>query len=234
MDIYYELCGQRINLAEIKDYRVIQREFIYRPAYKESDNTVKRFFSGKRFEFLSMQPYAAIVGEHTRKAIMGEYKSKSFSESLGKDVADGVITTIADKLNLKAFKYKKFRCLNLAGREFYTYLEDVPAVIYRNDGKVSDVHKNDELYPLLGETISPTIEIVPVLIIKTDEVHHFYGNGIQINDAYAEFKQLSIRFDEYKSSQETPLLEDKPNRYLPKSITLKLPMIPSKKIDKTK
>ena len=43
---------------------------------------------------------------------------------------------------------RKYVCVNQAGRKFTTYLEDIPALLMRQDGKASDIHKNDELYPL--------------------------------------------------------------------------------------
>lgn len=80
------------------------------------------------------------------------------------------------------FRSKKYWCQNQTGRIFQTYIEDIPALLVRNDGKFSDVHKNDELYPQLGEPIAPAINTMHALVIKADEDYIFYGNGIQVDN----------------------------------------------------
>ncbi|MBQ3010168.1 MAG: hypothetical protein IJD81_03130 [Oscillospiraceae bacterium] len=196
MSDYYDLYGTHILLSSIKDFRVIDVEFIFRPVFRECKKTLLNALgSGKKFEFVSMQPYAAIIGQQGHKSALGEYKPKDFKEALGKDLSGAVIYTIADKLNLKAFKQQKFQCVNLAGRAFTTYLDDIPTMLIWNDGRTAEVYKEDPLYALLGESTTPGIQYIPTLVIKADETYCFYGNGIQVTDANLEYEQLKQELD---------------------------------------
>lgn len=63
----------------------------------------------------------------------------------------------------------------------------------REDGKESEVYKQDELYPLLGEPIAPSKEMVPALyIFSADGNYVFFGNGIQINNIQQEYERLNL------------------------------------------
>ena len=195
---YFEIFGTIIKYSEIKDFRVIQREYIYRPTYREE---VKGVFKTKKITFAGMQPYAAIIDEKARKNNVSAHKAGNLKEAAGKDLFEDNRTTIGDKFNMKAIRSKKYTCVNQIGRVFSTYLEDVPALIGREDGKFSDVKKNDELYPLLGEPIAPAINIVPALWIKASEEYIFYGNGIQIENIADTFNRLKLEMDEYNEKK---------------------------------
>ncbi len=197
---YFDICGTPIKYSEIKSFRIVQREYIYRPTYIENE---KSFLSrNRKYSFLSMQPYAAIVGENDKHSSLDAYKAKDFKESVGKDLIEGVITTIGDKFHLKAINSKKYVCVNQAGRRFTTYMEDIPALLMRLDGKASDIHKNDELFPLLGEPIAPAINIVDALQIIAKENYIFYGNNIQVYDINAEYERLKFELNEYAKDNE--------------------------------
>ena len=223
---FFDICGTHIPISTIKDFRVIQVEFIYRPVYQEIDqslhkstgNKFERLFTAtfrdskqtrdavqeKKFEFVAMQPYAAIIGQQGHKSALGEYKAKDFKEAVVKDISGAVIYTIADKLKLKAFKQQKYQCLNLAGRAFTTFLDDVPVMLTWNDGRVAEVHKEDPLYVSLGENTTPGIQYVSALIIKGNETFCFYGNGIQLEDATFEYERLKYEMDGYFLEQKKP------------------------------
>mgnify|MGYP006955451184 CR=1 FL=1 len=124
---YFDICGTHIPISSIKDFRTIKVEFVFRPVFRESRKMMMVAISGKKYEFSHMEPFAAIIGQEGHKSELGEYKAKDFKEALGKDISGAVIYSIADKLKLKAFKRQKYQCVNLAGRAFTTYLEDVPA-----------------------------------------------------------------------------------------------------------
>lgn len=197
---FFEIAGTHIRYADIKDFRIVQREYIYRPTYSESEQVTLKSILGKKYKFSGMQPYAAILDESSHKSSLSEYQTKNMKESVAQDLIEGAMTTIGDKLNIKALRAKKFHCVNQAGRRFTTYLEDIPTVLIRKDGKVSDVQKNDDLYPLLGEPIAPTIEIVDALLIKTSkETFLFHGSGIQVYDAQQAYQQLTMELDEYSA-----------------------------------
>lgn len=200
MDEYFDIYGTPIPLSTIKDFRIIQREYIYRPAYIAAEKSILNTLSGKKYTFWGMQPYAAILDEKGYNSSTAEYKAKDFKESVGKDLAVGAVTAIADKFNIKALKYKKYVCVNQAGRIFTTYLEDIPALIKNAEGKASDVYKDDELYRLLGEPIAPAINMVHALLINTKEASYvFYGNGIQLEDVGKEYERLKFVMSEYQA-----------------------------------
>ncbi len=200
MTDYFDICGTPIKYSEIKNFRIVQREYIYRPTYIENE---KSFLNrNHKFTFFKMQPYAAIVDENKKHSAVEDYKAKDFKESLGKDFVEGVVTTIGDKFHIKAISSKKYVCVNQAGRKFTTYMEDIPALLMRRDGKASDIHKNDELFPLLGEPIAPAINIINALQIIGKETYIFYGNDIQINDINAEYERLKFELNEYKREVE--------------------------------
>ena len=154
---------------------------------------------------------------------LGEYKAKDFKEALGKDLSGAVIYTIADKLKLKAFKQQKYQCLNLAGRAFTTYLDDVPVMLTWNDGRIAEVHKEDPLYTSLGESTTPGIQYVSALLIKANENYCFYGNGIQIVDASYEYTRLMSVMDEYKNQKTHRGIGGKGKQALPQFSKFHLP-----------
>ena len=209
MSDFFDIHGTHIPISTIKDFRLIDIEFIFRPVYCEVKKSVLNTFAGnknKKFEFVSMQPYAAIIGQQGQKSALGEYKAKDFKEALGKDITGAVIYTIADKLKLKAFKQQKYHCINLAGRAFTTYLDDVPVMLTWNDGRIAEVFKEDPLYKELGVSTTPGVQYVPALIIKGNEVFCFYGNGIQIDNIALEYERLKCEIDAFaldKKSQKS-------------------------------
>ena len=199
---YFDICGTHIPLSAIRDFRVIDVEFIYRPVFHETKKTFLNSLNGKRFEYVSMQPYAAIIGQQGHKSALGEYKAKDFKEALGKDISGAVIYTVADALKLKAFKHQKYQCLNMAGRAFSTYLDDVPAQLIWNDGRITEVLKEDPLYASLWESTTPGVQYIKALIIKANENYCFYGNCVQIDDATHEYERLKFELDYFTSSKE--------------------------------
>lgn len=194
---YFDICGTHIPISSVKDFRTIKVEFVFRPVFRESRKTMMSAIAGKKYEFSHMEPYAAIIGQQGHKSELGEYKAKDFKEALGKDISGAVIYTIADALKLKAFKRQKYQCVNLAGRAFTTYLEDVPAKMMWADGRVAEVYKEDKLYTILNEITTPGVEYITALIIKANEVFCFYGNGIQIADASYEYERLKQEQEAY-------------------------------------
>lgn len=194
---YFDICGTHIPISAIKDFRIIKVEFVFRPVFREAKRNMITAFSGKKYEFAHMEPYAAIIGQQGQKSELGEYKAKDFKEALGKDISGAVIYSIADALKLKAFKRQKYQCVNLAGRAFTTYLDDVPAKMMWADGRVAEVYKEDKLYTVLNEITTPGIEFVSALIIKANEVFCFYGDGVQLTNAGNEYDRLKQEHEVY-------------------------------------
>ena len=229
MNDYFDIYGTHIPISSIKDFRIIDVEFIFRPVYSEVKKSMMNTLTGKKFEFVSMEPYAAIIGHQGQKSELGEYKAKNFKEALGKDISGAVIYTIADKLKLKAFKQQKYQCLNLAGRAFTTYLDDIPVKLTWGDGRIAEVYKEDPLYTSLGESTTPGIQYVTALVIKANENFCFYGNGIQIEDAGLAYEQLKFEMDTFSTNKisgkfigksEKFTLPQMPKIHLPEKITM--------------
>lgn len=223
MDGFFEIFGTRIPVSSISDFRMIEVEFIVRPVYREVKKSLISAFSGKKFEFVRMEPYAAIIGQQGHKSELGEYKAKDFKEALGKDIAGAAVYTIADKLKLKAFKQEKYQCLNLAGRAFSTYLDDVPVKLIWNDGRVAEVYKEDPLHELLGESTTPGIQYVPTLVIKAKETFCFYGNGVQVDDVVAAYNLLRQNVEHFRLNQKGKDLIGGVKRALPQTPKIHLP-----------
>lgn len=194
---YFEICGTRIKLASIKQFRLRQVEYIYRPAYKEVEHNLANFLLGKKYEFFAMVPFAAIMSDDNKKSTLASYKTKNFAESLGKDV----VTFVADKLDTpfnRSLGNQKYKVINQAGRKFTVRIKDIPALVMRKDGKASEAYRDTELYTKLGEEVLPAIEYVLGLFISADQEYCFFGNGIQLDHPESEYNRLKLMFDTYR------------------------------------
>lgn len=221
MGACFEICQVQIPLDKILDYRVMQREYIYRPAYYVTNE----FLIGKRYRFSHMVPYAAIYEEAVYSSADKAFKALSAGQAAAIDAKNALFSTLGDKLNIKVWKYSKYTCRNQAGRVFTTYIQDIPACIETAEGKRSEVYPHDELYKQLGEPIAPSIEFIPALLILTkDELFTFYGNGIQIDtDAeYERLKESMAAFEQEKASKSATKAFEKAKAALPKITAPKL------------
>ena len=223
MTEYFDICGTRIAISAIKDFRTIQVEFIFRPVFRESKKLLMSAISGKKYEFAYMEPYAAIIGQQGHKSELGEYKAKTFKEALGKDISGAVIYTIADKLKLKAFKRQKYQRVNLAGRAFTAYLDDIPAKMLWADGRTAEVYKEDKLYAELNEITTPGVEYITALVIKTNDAFCFYGNGIQVADATYEFERLRREQEAFLDGKKQKKIGSSEKKALPLFSSFHLP-----------
>lgn len=207
---FFEIAGTLIRYSEIEDFRIIDAEYIYRPSYtiEEVPGLLGVIGTKTRYVFNEMQPYAAIIDEKGSYTKTGKVKAGNFKEAFKVDIFEDVRTTIGDKFNIKSIRSKKYTCMTKNRRIFTTYLEDVPALLQRSPGQYSDVKKNDELYPLLGEPIAPAIGEVPALQIRTiKEEFIFYGYNIHLNNVEEEFHRLKYEMNQY--SNRIQLIENK-------------------------
>lgn len=53
MTEYFDICGTRIAISAIKDFRTIQVEFIFRPVFRESKKLLMSAISGKNMNLLT-------------------------------------------------------------------------------------------------------------------------------------------------------------------------------------
>lgn len=215
MEKCFEICHIQIPFEKILDYRIIDREYIYRPAYFVTNE----FLRGKVYHFSHMVPYAAIYDEAEYKSPVKAFKAITAGQAIAQDAANGIFGALGDKLNIKVWKYSKYTCRNQAGRVFTTYIQDVPACVVTPDGKRSEIYPNDELFKELGEPIAPSIEFIPALLILTkDELFTFYGNHIQIDAEleYERLKQCLYYYEQEKETESGAKLIDKIKPAMPK------------------
>lgn len=149
---------------------------------------------------------------------------------MGKEISGAVIYTIADKLKLKAFKRQKYQCVNLAGRAFTAYLDDIPAKMMWADGRIAEVYKEDKLYTELNEITTPGVEYITALVIKANDVFCFYGNGVQVADAAYEFERLSWQQETFLNDKKSKKIGSSEKKELSLFHELHLP----KKINREK
>ena len=106
---------------------------------------------------------------------------------------------------MKAFKRQKYQCVNLAGRAFSAYLDDIPARMIWDDGRTAEVFKEDKLYTELNEITMPGVEYIDALLIQAGDVYCFYGNGIQVDDANYEYERLRVEQEVFKETKTVKL-----------------------------
>lgn len=232
---YFDISGTRVPISSIKDFRTVKVEFIFRPVFREAKKIMMKAISGKKYEFAYMEPYAAIIGQQGHKSELGEYKAKDFKEALGKDISGAVIYTIADALKLKAFKRQKYQCVNLAGRAFTTYLDDVPAKMMWADGRIAEVYKEDKLHSVLNEITTPGVVYITALVIRANEVFCFYGDSIQIKDATYEYERLKQEQEAYVLEKHRKKIGSSDKKVLPSFPVFRLPgkLVSTKDVDES-
>ncbi len=156
---------------------------------------------GKKYSFHHMEPYAAIVSERGFSSATEKYESKTFLESVGKDLV-GAVGIAADRVRSKTIR-KKYTLRNHAGRTFSCYLDEIPILVMDEvTGKATDLYRHDPEYLQLGDNPVPAINIIHALkIVSGKEEHIFYGNGIQLEDVGGEYERLKAAMEEYKGQK---------------------------------
>ena len=219
-----DLCGTPIQIEKVKSFRLVKREFLFYPAYKEIEQPVFSLFATrksheekKKFVFTTMVPFGALLSDKEKPA-PGSYEIKSFGEVITANVLAEVGKAIenmaglaADWLKLDTSGNKEFRVLTEGRRTITIRLRDVPAKVAFLSGKVGDVYKHDPIYSYLGEPIAPTIVAIPTLVVVVDKTSHvFFGGGVDLDDAEATYKTLLEAYNQYQAS------EKKNRDFLPK------------------
>ena len=105
---YFDIFGTPIPVGEIKDFRIVQREYIYRPVYEEYTMVEKSFMKQKtvkKYRYVCMAPYASIVDESDRRWLFSG-KGDTLKENIGAEILNDIRETIGDKLKIKAIKGK--------------------------------------------------------------------------------------------------------------------------------
>jgi len=209
MEKIFKICNTEIPLDAVKKYRIIQREYIYRPAYKEITTTRMKVFTSTKYDFIDMMPYAAIIGEKEYKIATARLDDNSLVEggrnpaeifanvvltpvNFAKDVTATIVNSAAGifSRNKKSLARPKYYCLNIAGRAFETYFDEIPILIVKEDGSVSDISRSDEKFSKITNVARPTIRNVDVFLIEADRKYLFFGNGIQSEDVNYDYNRL--------------------------------------------
>lgn len=214
----FEIYGNHIPFSLIKDYRVVQREYIYRPFFREKQTSLMKFISSQKYEFVEMIPYAAVLSENEYKAAVDKNNNGSIvrdNKNSAEIIADVCLTPVNFVKNVTVnafstlinnFPFKnqhnkennKYYCINTSGRVFETYLDDIPVVISKLDGRVFDIAKDDPSFTQLGDNVKAFITEVTAFIIEADKKYLFFGDGIQLDDANKEYSRLRNEIEEYK------------------------------------
>ena len=203
---YFEINSTPIKLSEVRDFRVVQREMVMRPVFREVDSSVAKFFTGKSYKFEAMEPYGVIIGENSNDAATAKFNPLDMVDSVVKDVmrpVNAVVDSIGDVLNIKTIKYKKYKIRLLSDRIEETYLADIPAQVITKDQRLIDVYRNSPEHKELGEKTTSAIELVQALQIvfnnKKREMY-FYGVGFHPINVSAVYEQLKIAMLSYRES----------------------------------
>lgn len=201
MEDFFEINHNPMKLSEIKDYRVVEKEMIMRPVFKES---VTLF--GVKYRFEAMEPYAVIIDEKGNEASMKSFKPMERIDYIVKDAmrpVNAVIDTIGDKLNIKTLKYKEYTCRLFSGRIAKMYLADVPVRLMTRDGRAIDIYKDTPEHQELGQNTSSAVQLVPALQItfktKRDDML-FFGVGVQPIDVSGTYESLKNALTAYQAS----------------------------------
>lgn len=249
MSTLIDLCGTPIQLDKIKDFKLIKREYLFCPAYQETEEQKFSIFARrgaenkKKFKFTRMVPYGVLLSDK-EKPQNGGYEIKSFGEAVTFNIIDkatkglsDIAGIAADYLRIDTSGNKEYRILTQGRRLVTIKLRDIPAKVQFLSGKVSDVYKNDQYYEFLGESIAPAVLPVPALVINIDKATHvFFGGGIDMEDIESTYHML---FEAYNKLQEEkkhlkqPAALPKINIHMPKlnmpPIKLQSPFVISKK-----
>ena len=225
---YFEINSTPIKLSEVKECRVVQREMVMRPVFREIDSSMTKFFTGKNYRFEAMDPYGVIVGGTANEASTPQFRPLEMVDSVVKDVMrpfNAAVDTLGDVLNVKTIKHKKYRIRLLSDRIEDVYLLDIPAQVITKDNRIIDVYRSSPEYKELGEKTTSAVELVQAVQIlfnnkKKDML--FYGVGfhpINVIDMYAKLNMAITAYREEIQQQkaDTPKgLLGIPNLKLPK------------------
>lgn len=231
-----DICGTPIDLTQVKEFQIVNRDYIFCPAYKEVEKSRKSIFSRigdpeKKFEFVQMVPFGAALSDKERP-VDNTYEIKSFQDALTLHVLDGVgkaivntANIVTDLLRIDTSGNKQYNILTTGRRTVTLRLRDIPAKVQFLSGKISDVFKNDEIYKFLGEPIAPAFTTIPVLHILEKKHYAFFGGGIDNIDVDKAYQLLLEKHN--KADLEK---QNKPKFALP-TININLPKVELPKIN---
>ena len=128
MEGFVEVCGHLIEVKTIKDFRITQKEYIYRPVFEEIP--AKNIFSSKKYLFQKMEPFAVITGE-TNGGFLWQTKKYECINQAGREMCielDEVPVLIHQADGHSSEVHKNDPSFGLIGKEKATKIEFVEAL----------------------------------------------------------------------------------------------------------
>lgn len=173
MEDIIDICGKPIEIKYIKDYKIIDVEYIFRPVYRE-ESVKKLLKTHKKYVYESMEPYAAIKSGKRQGGLLGFVKTE-------KDA------------------HIRYEIINAAGRTMTVYFDEIPVVVYLEDGRKVEVFKDNKDYDIQGRERTPAIEIIEALKITAKEDYIFYGRDIHLFSVLNEYAKVKDAVKKYRS-----------------------------------
>lgn len=151
MEGYIEVCGHLIEVKSIKDFKVEQKEYIYRPVFEEIP--AKNIFSTKKYLFQNMEPYAAITGE-TNGGFLWQTKKYECVNQAGREMCielDDVPVLVHQADGHSSEVVKDDPNFGLLGKEKAVKIEFVQALVIRAKDDYVFYGNNIHLFSVLDE-----------------------------------------------------------------------------------
>ena len=173
MEGFIDVCGTPIEIKGIKKFKVINAEYIFRPVYRE-EKVKKLLSTTKKYVYESMEPYAAIKSGKRQGGLMGFVKTQ-------KDA------------------HIRYEMVNTAGRTMTAYFDEIPVLVYLEDGRKVEVFKDNKEYNILGRDRTPVIEMIEALYIKAKDEYVFYGRDINLFSVLNEYDRVKKAVENYRN-----------------------------------
>lgn len=150
MDKYVEICGTPIEIKSIKDYRIVKKEYIFRPVFREIPP--KNFLFSTKYLFEAMEPYAAILDEKMTGFMKAKVKKYECENAAGRRMwlaIDEVPVLVYHADGHAAEVFKDNPNYALMGKDKSASIEMIEALIIQAKEKYVFYGRNIHLYSVL-------------------------------------------------------------------------------------
>lgn len=150
MDKYVEICGTPIEIKSIKDYRIVKKEYIFRPVFREIPP--KNFLSSTKYLFETMEPYASIVDEKMTGILRSKVKKFECENAAGRRMwiaIDEVPVLVYHADGHAAEVFKNNPNYALMGKDKSASIEMIEALVIQAKEKYIFYGRNIHLYSVL-------------------------------------------------------------------------------------
>ena len=203
--------GVLIPYNDIRNYRLINREFLFRPMFRKASS-----FPFKKYEFVQMIPFCAILSENeynalspsksrlsrqaidnidTAKSLAIDFVTKgSIVQNIALNAADAALGFAFDTAKSAAKKITskgKFYCLDRKGNVFRTTINSIPSLLASEIEFPIEITKAVTKH-MLPSGYDPEIKQGLALHITTRFQNYlFFGYGIHINDPQQMYEKIT-------------------------------------------